>query len=120
MEQLPRTLRTSGALGTPTIIRRLHNEVPNGFQGSFGGYYAFSPRCPPRRILTTDFGPPSVNTPLGEPLNIFAFASLGRGAAARYSYAMNTSLFDQEHAASPDDVVPCSEVKDSALARIRR
>jgi putative addiction module component (TIGR02574 family) len=143
-----------------TIIRRLHNEVPDGFQGSSGGYYAFS-SCPPRPILTTGFGPPSVNT-LGEPLNIYAFASLGRGAAARYNYAMNTSLFDQvrqlsveeqielvealwdnivernavpgpteaqkaeldrrlsEHAAHPDGVVPWSEVKDSALTRIRR
>jgi putative addiction module component (TIGR02574 family) len=162
MEQLPRTLRTPGALGTPTIIRRLHNEVPDGFQGSFGGYYAFSSRSPLRPILTRGFGPPSVNTLLGEPLNIFAFASLGRGAATRYNYAMNTSLFDQvrqlsveeqielvealwdnivernavpgptepqkaeldrrlsEHAAHPDDVVPWSEVKDSALTRIRR
>lgn len=91
-----------------------------------------------------------------------AFASLPRAAAARYNYAMNTSLFDQvrqlsveeqielvealwdnivernavpgpteaqkaeldrrlsEHAAHPDDVVPWSEVKDSALTRIRR
>ena len=32
---------------------------------------------------------------LDEPLNIFAFASLGRDTAARYNYAMNTSLFDQ-------------------------
>ena len=92
----------------------------------------------------------------------FAFASLARAAAARYNYAMNTTLFDQvrqlsveeqielvealwdnivernavpgpteaqkaeldrrlsEHAANPDDVVPWSEVKDSALTRIRR
>ena len=96
------------------------------------------------------------------PLNIFAFASLARVAAARYDQAMNTSLFDQvrqlsveeqielvealwdnivernavpgpteaqkaeldrrlsEQAAHPDDVVPWSEVKDSALTRIRR
>ena len=162
MEQLPRTLRTPGALGTPSIIRRLRNEVPDGFQGSFGGYYAFSSRCPPRPILTTHFGSPSVNTLLGESLNIFTFASLARAAAARYNYAMNTSLFDQvrqlsveeqielvealwdnivernalpgpteaqkaeldrrlsEHAAHPDDVVPWSEVKSSALTRIRR
>jgi putative addiction module component (TIGR02574 family) len=99
---------------------------------------------------------------LGEPLDIFAFASLARAAAARYNYPMNTSLFDQvrqlsveeqielvealwddivernavpgpteaqkaeldrrlsEHATHPDDVVPWSEVKDSALTRIRR
>jgi putative addiction module component (TIGR02574 family) len=99
---------------------------------------------------------------LGEPLNIFAFASLTRAAAARYNYSMNTSLFNQvrqlsveeqielvealwdnivernaapgpteaqkaeldrrlsEHAAHPNDVVPWSEVKDSALTRIRR
>ena len=141
-------------------MRGLHSEVPERFQGSFGGYYAFSPGCPPGPILTTSFRP--LHTLLCEPLNIFAFASLGRGAAARYSYAMNTSLFDQvrqlsveeqielvealwdnivernavpgpteaqkaeldrrlsEHAASPDAVVPWSEVKDSALARIRR
>ena len=162
MEQLPRTLRTPGGPGTLPIIRRLHNEVPDGFQGSFGGYYAFSSRCPPRPILTTHFGSPSVNTLLGESLNIFTFASLARAAAARYNYAMNTSLFDQvrqlsveeqielvealwdnivernavpgpteaqkaeldrrlsEHAAHPDDVVPWSEVKSSALTRIRR
>src|SRR6185437_15370379 len=30
------------APGTATIIRGLHSEVPEGFQGSFGGYYAFS------------------------------------------------------------------------------
>ena len=106
-------------------------------------------------------GRASVNAVLGEPLNIFAFASLAR-AAARYNYAMNASLFDQvrqlsveeqielvealwdnivernavpgpteaqkaeldrrlsEHVAHPDDVVPWSEVKDSALTRIRR
>ena len=100
--------------------------------------------------------------PIGEPLDIFPSASLARAAAARYNYAMNTSLFDQvrqlsaeeqielvealwdnivernavpgpteaqkaeldrrlsEHAAHPDDVVPWSEVKDSARTRIRR
>ena len=99
---------------------------------------------------------------MGAPLNIFAFASLARAAAARYNHAMNTPLFDQvrqlsveeqielvealwdnivernavpgpteaqkaeldrrlsEHAAHPDDVVSWSEVKDSALTRIRR
>lgn len=162
MERLPRTLRAPDAPGTATIIRRLHNEVPGGFQGSFGGYYAFSARCPPGPILASGFGPPSANTLSGERLNIFAFASLGRGAAARYNYTMNTSLFDQvrqlsveeqielvealwdnivarnavpgpteaqkaeldrrlsEHAAHPDEVVPWSEVKDSALTRIQR
>jgi putative addiction module component (TIGR02574 family) len=144
------------------MIRGLHSEVPEGFQGTFGGYYALSPGCPPGPILTTGFRPASVNTLLGKPLDIFAVASLARAAAARYNYAMNTSLFDQvrqlsveeqielvealwdnivernavpgpteaqkaeldrrlsEHAANPDDVVPWSEVKDSALARIRR
>jgi putative addiction module component (TIGR02574 family) len=144
------------------MIRGLHSEVPEGFQGTFGGYYALSPGCPPGPILTTGFRPASVNTLLGEPLDIFAFASLARAAAARYNYAMNTALFDQvrqlsveeqielvealwdnivernavpgpteaqkaeldrrlsEHAAHPDDVVPWSEVKDSALTRIRR
>ena len=132
------------------------------YPGGFGGYYAFSPGCPTGPILTTGYRPASVITLLGEPVNIFAFASLARAAAARYNCAMNTSLFDQvrqlsveeqielvealwdnivernavpgpteaqkaeldrrlsEHAASPDDVVPWSEVKDSALARVRR
>ena len=140
----------------------LHSEVPEGFQGSFGGYCAFSCACPPGPILTTGFRPAPANALLGEPLNIFAFASLAQAAAAaRYDYAMNTCLFDQvrqlsveerielvealwdnivernavpgpteaqkaepdrrlsEHAAHPDDVVPGSEVKDSALTRIR-
>jgi putative addiction module component (TIGR02574 family) len=142
---------------TTTIIYGLHSEVPKGFQGSFGGYYAFAPLSNPHRSFT----PPSVNTIL-RPLNVFAFASLARAPAARYNQAMNTSLFDQvrqlsveeqielvealwdnivernavpgpteaqkveldrrlsEHAAHPDDVVPWSDVKDSALARIRR
>ena len=136
--------------------------MPEGFHGSFGSYYAFSPGYRPDPILTAGHRQASVNTVLGEPLNIFAFASLARAAAARYNYDMNTSLFDQvrqlpveeqiefvealwdnivernavpgpteaqkaeldrrlsEHAAHPDDVVPWSEVKDSALTRIRR
>jgi putative addiction module component (TIGR02574 family) len=103
-----------------------------------------------------------LNTLLGEPLNIFAFASLSRAGAASYNCAMNTSLFDQvrqlsveeqielvealwdnivernavpgpteaqkaeldrrlsEHEVHPDHVVPWSEVKDSALTRMRR
>jgi hypothetical protein len=32
---------------TTTIIYGLHSEVPKGFQGCFGGYYAFAPGCPP-------------------------------------------------------------------------
>ena len=162
MERLPRTLSRPWDPGTATIIRGLHSEVPEGFQGSFGGYCAFSSGCPPGPILTNCCRPASANTLLGEPLNIFAFASLARAAAARYNWAMNTSLFDQvrqlsveeqielvqalwdnivernavpgpteaqkaeldrrlsEHAAHPDDVVPWSEVKDSALTRIRR
>jgi hypothetical protein len=39
--------------------------------------------CPPVPILTKGFKPASVNTLLGEPLNIFAFASLAQAAAAR-------------------------------------
>jgi len=99
---------------------------------------------------------------IGRAPEYLRIASLTRAAAARYDYAMNTSLFDQirqlsveeqielvealwdnivernavpgpteaqkaeldrrlsEHAAHPDDVVPWSEVKDSALTRIRR
>jgi putative addiction module component (TIGR02574 family) len=137
---------------------RCSNEFPRNFRS----YCAFAPGWPPSPILTTGFRLASVNALVGELLNIFAFASLARAAAARYNHAMNTPLFDQvrqlpvreqielvealwdnilernavpgpteaqkaeldrrlsEHAAHPDDVVPWSEVKDSALTRIRR
>jgi hypothetical protein len=68
---------------TTTIIYGLHSEVPKGFQGSFGGYYAFAPGCPPRPPRHR-FTPTSVNALLG-PLNIFAFATLARATVARYN-----------------------------------
>lgn len=74
---------------------------------------------------------------LGEPLNIFAFAYLARATVAREALwdnivernavpgpteAQKVELDRRlsEHAAHPDDVVPWSKVKDSALTRIRR
>ena len=47
------------------MIRGVHSEVPEGFQGTFGGYYALSPGCPPGPILTKGFRPASVNTLYG-------------------------------------------------------
>jgi hypothetical protein len=46
---------------------------------------------------------------LDEPLNIFAFASLARAAAARYNYAMNTSLFDQVRQLSVEEQIELVE-----------
>jgi hypothetical protein len=53
--------------------------VRNRFQGRFGGYYAFDAVPAPFNPLH-GFRP--LNTALGEPLNILAFGSLARAAAA--------------------------------------
>ncbi len=102
MERLPRTLTRAGAPGTATIIRGLHSEAPEGFQGSFGGYYAFS-RVPARPNPQHEFqtGVRKYSIGRAPELHTFAIASLARAAAARYSCAMNTSLFDHTSVRPP-------------------
>jgi hypothetical protein len=63
-------------------IYGLHSEVPKGFQGSFGSYYAFAPRRRPRPTLTTVFTPTSVDILIEIPeyLRIRLFGSSHRSA----------------------------------------
>jgi hypothetical protein len=67
-----------------SMILSAHSKVCMAFQGSFSSYYAFPSGCPTGPILTRVW-PASVNILLGEPLNISAFASLGRATVARYN-----------------------------------